>query len=68
MATALRKFRVAYASFPYSDGTGTARLHYRNVKAENAEEAREVLRARQTVGSRFNLRYIGMVYDAEEIA
>ena len=63
----MKTFRVAYLTHKWSDRSGTPRLQYRNVKANSAEEAREIVRDMDTVGTRFNLRYIGMIHNAEEI-
>ena len=62
----MKKFRVAYNTHKESDTSDTCRLQFRNILAEDEQEAMQQVRDMKTVGHS-NIRYIGMVHGAEEI-
>lgn len=59
----MNKYRVAYLTHKYIDLSDTPRIAYRVVKAETADEAREIVRGMEKAGS----RWIGMIHNAEQL-
>ena len=55
------RFRVTYLTHAYIDRSDKPRLAYRIVDADTNDEAREIVRAMDKVGS----RYIGMIHQVE---
>ncbi len=62
----LPRWRVYYNTHRYVDCSDTARACSRIVRAATADEAREIVRNMERVGSR-QPRWIGMVHNAEPL-
>lgn len=55
------KYRVAFLTHQYIDLSDKPRLTYRIVNANTEQDAMDVMRSKEKVGS----RYVGMVHQAE---
>lgn len=61
----MAKFTVYYNSHQYIDCSDTARPSKRIVKAENADEARQILVDMRQNDQKIGQRYIGCIHHAE---